>query len=164
MAAKSDLIIKPDDEDIEAYTETLNKTFEPPVYQPFPELDCKIKAGGYRVLIQLKRPRTHSRGGIEILESTRNQEVFDTFIGKVLSVGPCAFRDKQTGQAWEVGKFAKPGDVIIAPKYGGQRLNYGDDVLFIITDDQVLGVINEKDVDAALEDLRDRLAGGKQES
>ena len=42
-------------------------------------------------------------------------------IGKVIAVGPLAFRNRETAQLWPEGAWCAVGDFIIVPKYQGER-------------------------------------------
>jgi co-chaperonin GroES (HSP10) len=59
--------------------------------------------------------------GIYIPEETKETEKWNTMIGKVIAVGPLAFRMRETMQPWPEGAWAQVGDFVRVPKWGGDR-------------------------------------------
>lgn len=76
---------------------------------------------GSRVLIQVRTPREQSGGGIILPDEVQDTEKWNTTIAKIIAVGPGAFRNRDTLKLWPEGEWAKVGDFVWAPKYGGQR-------------------------------------------
>lgn len=87
----------------------------------FPDVDPGLRPFGSRVLIQIRTPREVSDGGIIIPGETQETEKWNTTIAKVVALGPGAFRNRDTLELWPEGEWAKVGDYIWCPKYGGQR-------------------------------------------
>lgn len=92
--------------------------------EAFPTIDPGAKPYGDRVLVQLRNVKRVSEGGILLPEETRDYEKWVTTIGKLLAVGPLAFRDRQTLQPWPEGVWAKTGQYIRVPKHGGDRWEF----------------------------------------
>lgn len=98
----------------------------PAVYQQtleeaFPDVDAGMRPYGSRVLVQLRQPRKKSKGGILFTDDVQDTEKWNTVVGKVIALGPGAFRNRDTLAIWPEGLWANPGQFIWVPKYGGQR-------------------------------------------
>ena len=109
----------------------------------FPKVKPNIRPHGSRILVQIRRARTKSRGGIHFIDSTKDTELDNTCVAKVIAVGPLAYKNRNTMEEWPEGAWCKPGDYVFVPKYGGLRWQrpckateyYGDKVQFAIFDD-----------------------------
>lgn len=101
----------------------LKDLFGQTLEEAFPNIDPGAKPYGDRVLVQLRTPKTKS-GSILLPEETRDQDAWMTSIGKVLAVGPLAFKDRVTLQPWPEGIWAKVGDYVRCPKHGGDRWEF----------------------------------------
>jgi co-chaperonin GroES (HSP10) len=87
----------------------------------FPEIKPGISPFGSRVLVQIRRARTKSKGGIIFSESTKDTELDNTCVAKVLSVGPLAYKNRNTLEPWSEGVWCQAGQYVFVPKYGGIR-------------------------------------------
>ena len=88
----------------------------------FPEVDPGMEAYGGRVIVQLRRIKQKtSKGGIVLVEETKENEKWNNMIGKVIHMGPLAFRNRDTMNPWPEGTWAKVGDFVRVPKWGGDR-------------------------------------------
>jgi co-chaperonin GroES (HSP10) len=98
-----------------------------------------IQPFGSRVLVQIRTPRRVSRGGIILSAETQDTEKWNTQVAKVISVGPLAFKNRDTQKTWPEGEWCKPGDFVRVPKYGGDRwevpVNKNDSAMFVIFND-----------------------------
>jgi len=107
----------------------------------FPEVNPGVTPLGARVLFQLKSVKKASRGGIIFVEETRATEQAQSLIAKVISVGPLAFHNRDSGEAWKEGVWVKPGDYCRVPRWSGDRfqvpnpLDEKDDISFQIMND-----------------------------
>lgn len=103
---------------------------------------------GPRILVQLQTIREKTQGGIVLVEETREVNKSLTQIGKIIAVGHIAYRNRDSGQLWPEGVWAKPGDIVRIPKYVGQRFEREipgtkDRAAFIILEDhQVTSVVD----------------------
>jgi co-chaperonin GroES (HSP10) len=116
------------------------KISEDALVEAFPAVDAGVRPFGSRVLVQIRTPRKKSRGGILIVEDTRDTEKWNTQVAKVITVGPLAFKNRTTMESWPEGAWCKPGDFIRVAKYGGDRweVAFGDDgekAMFVIFND-----------------------------
>lgn len=104
--------------------------------EAFPPVDANFEPAGYRVLFQLRTPKRKTRGGIILTDEARETDQWNTQVAKVIKVGPTAFHDRDSGKPWIEGPWARVGDFVRVPKYGGDRFSIkcGDDaeVLFVV--------------------------------
>lgn len=89
--------------------------------QAFPPCDPDLRPFGHTVLVQMRTPRTYSKGGILIPEESRETDMWNTQVAKVIAFGPVAFHNRETLQPWPEGAWAKVGMYVRVPKYGGDR-------------------------------------------
>lgn len=87
----------------------------------FPHVDPGLKPYGSRVLVQIRTPKTRSAGGIILHPETRETDLWNTQVARVISLGPLAFCNRDTGRPWIEGEWCKPGTYVRVPKYGGDR-------------------------------------------
>jgi len=107
--------------------------------EAFPDVHPGIQPFGSRVLVQIRTPRRVSRGGIILSAETQDTEKWNTQVAKVISVGPLAFKNRDTQKTWPEGEWCEPGDFVRVPKYGGDRwevpVNRNDSAMFVIFND-----------------------------
>lgn len=89
--------------------------------EAFPQVDCGHGAFNNRVIVQIRTVKERTKGGIHLLKETLDTEHDNTQIGKVIVIGPVAFRNRDTLDPWPEGAWAKVGDFVRVPKYGGDR-------------------------------------------
>ena len=86
----------------------------------FPEVDCNETPLGDCVIVQLKLP-PRKVGNIHLATETREQENYDNTVGKVISIGPDAFKyfSKEDGQLknWPGNRWYSIGDFVRVPKH-----------------------------------------------
>lgn len=110
----------------------------------FPEVNAGQVPFGGRVIVQLRRVRKTAKGSrIILVDETKENEKWQNMIGKVIAVGPLAFKNRDTMAAWPEGSWAEIGDFVRVPKWGGdrwERTTAGDDapVLFMTINDHEL--------------------------
>lgn len=114
-------------------------TSEDALAEAFPAVNAGVQPFGSRVLIQIRTPRKVTRGGIILSSETQDTEKWNTQVAKVISVGPLAFKNRNTQESWPEGEWCKPGDFVRVPKYGGDRwevaINKDDSAMFVIFND-----------------------------
>jgi co-chaperonin GroES (HSP10) len=70
---------------------------------------------------------------------TQDTEKWNTQVAKVISVGPLAFKNRNTQEAWPEGDWCKAGDFVRVPKYGGDRwevpITRDNSAMFVIFND-----------------------------
>lgn len=102
----------------------------------FPRVDPGIEVLGDRVLVQLRREKTQSKGGIILVDETTQTIKFNETVARVIQIGPLAYKMPDTLEPWPEGPWCKEGDLVRTIKYGGDRftVDAGDDgapVVFI---------------------------------
>jgi co-chaperonin GroES (HSP10) len=112
------------------------------IAEAFPEIDPEVQPFGSRVLLQVRAPKTKTKGGLILTDEMQETERWNTQVAKVIAVGPLAFCNRQTGAKWPEGDWAAPGDFVRAPKYGGDRWSVthkrGDharEIIFVLLND-----------------------------
>lgn len=96
-------------------------TFEDAIAEAFPAADAGVQPFGSRVLVQIRTPKTKTAGGLILHSESRDTEKWNTQVARVVSVGPLAFKNRDTMQSWPEGSWCNPGDFVRVPKYGGDR-------------------------------------------
>ena len=87
----------------------------------FPNIDPGVEILGDRVLVQLRREKTASKGGILLVDETRQTLRFNETVAKVVAVGPLAYKSPDDLTPWPEGPWCQPGDLVRTIKYGGDR-------------------------------------------
>lgn len=109
--------------------------------EAFPDVDPGVEPFGSRVLVQLKRSKSVTKGGIILTTDVKHTEQWNTQVAKVIKVGDLAFKNRNTMEFWPEGSWVKPGDYVRVPKYGGDRwtvsIGDGDDneIHFLVFND-----------------------------
>lgn len=101
-----------------------NKDDEPDLrseLECFPDVDPGIEILGDRVLVQLRREKIASKGGILLVEETRQTLRFNETVAKVRDIGPLAYKNPETMSPWPEGQWVQIGDLVRTIKYGGDR-------------------------------------------
>jgi co-chaperonin GroES (HSP10) len=100
----------------------LTTTYEDAMAEAFPAVDAGIQPFGSRVLIQIRTPKKKSAGGIIIdIHGSNETEKWNTQIGKVVALGPLAFKNRDSMTTWPEGEWCKAGEYVRVAKYGGDR-------------------------------------------
>ena len=86
----------------------------------FPNVEPGMEPVGGRVIVQLRRIKRKT-GFIVLVEETKENEKWNNMIGKVVCVGPLAYKNRDTMQSWPEGSWAQVGDYVRVPKWGGDR-------------------------------------------
>ena len=87
----------------------------------FPTVDPHHLPFGEDVLLQIRSPRRVTKGNIILPEETRETEIWNTQVARVVALGPVAFHNRETLKPWPEGAWCKVGDYVRVPKYGGDR-------------------------------------------
>jgi co-chaperonin GroES (HSP10) len=89
--------------------------------EAFPACDPGITPLGARVLLQLKSVKKASKGGIILVDETRETERVQSMVAKVLALGPIAFKNRDTLSEWGEGLWCAVGDYVRVPRWSGDR-------------------------------------------
>jgi len=111
----------------------------------FPEVNPGQQPYGGRVIVQLRRIKK-TTGRIILVSETKDTEKWQNMIGRVVSIGPLAFKNRETMASWPEGSWAQVGDYVRVPKWGGDRWERSvpteddkeDPVLFMTINDHEL--------------------------
>jgi co-chaperonin GroES (HSP10) len=87
----------------------------------FPDAQPGQAPFGGRVVIQLRRIKKKTAGRIILVAETKENEKWNNMIGKVVAVGPLAFKNRETMASWPEGSWAQVGDYVRVPRWGGDR-------------------------------------------
>jgi len=87
----------------------------------FPDIDHGIEVAGDRVLVQLRREKSTSKGGIILVDETRQTLRFNETVAKVRQIGPLAYKSPDNLEPWIEGPWCAVGDLVRTIKYGGDR-------------------------------------------
>lgn len=114
-------------------------SYEDAMAEAFPAVDAGVQPFGSRVLVQIRTPRRVTRGGIILSTDTKDTEKWNTQVAKVVSLGPLAYKNRDTQVLWPEGQWCQPGDFVRVPKYGGDRwevpITKDDSAMFVIFND-----------------------------
>ena len=84
----------------------------------FPEVDCGREPCGNKVTVQLQWVKK-MRGSIMLVSDTQDFNKNATVVAKIIKLGDIAYRHRETGDTWKEGAWAKVGDIVLMPRYGG---------------------------------------------
>ena len=106
----------------------------------FPVVDPGALPLGARVLVQMRLPKKKmTASGIILAEETRDTEKAQTPIGKVVAIGPLAFKKRDTMESWPEGSWVEVGDFVRVPRWTGDRwevpVSQDDVVQFMLMND-----------------------------
>jgi co-chaperonin GroES (HSP10) len=90
--------------------------------EAFPAVDPGAVPVGGRLLVQWRQVRkTVTSSGIVLVEETKETEKWNTQVAKVISLGPLAFKKRDSLEPWPEGNWVQVGDYVRVPKWGGDR-------------------------------------------
>lgn len=98
---------------------TMSGTLE----EAFPDVDPNYLPFGSLVLLQVRvaKRKVGKDSLIELPDDVRSTIQANTQVAKVISHGPLAFKNRNTGEPWPEGAWAHPGEYVRVPLYGGDR-------------------------------------------
>ena len=107
--------------------------------EAFPPCDAGVKPFGSRILVQIRTPKTKTKGGIILTGDVRETEHYNTQVAKVIDVGSLAFKNRNTMEHWPEGSWCEVGDFVRVPRYGGDRWSVktvdGEEAIVVIFND-----------------------------
>lgn len=116
----------------------------------FPDVDPGVQPQGNRIVVQLRKAKDLSKGGIVLVQETKATQKYNEVVAKVVKTGPLAYKDVSTLEPWPEGPWAEPGDLVRVIKYGGDRWavphGEGEVVFIILQDREVICKIDSFDV------------------
>jgi len=103
-------------------TDSTEAGYSADIREAFPDVDPGAKPLGARVLVQLRKAKTRTtHSGIILAEETRDTERAQNPVGKVIAIGPLAFKKRDTMEPWPEGSWCEIGDYLRVPKWTGDR-------------------------------------------
>lgn len=93
------------------------------VTKHFPEVPIGATPVGNKILVQLRTVKEKSSGGIVLVNDTKDFNNGNTRIAIIRAVGQIAFKNRESGIEWGEGAWAKVGDIVIIPAFGGFRFD-----------------------------------------
>ena len=105
---------------------------EAALQEAFPAVDPGAIPAGGRVLVQWRATAEKTTAsGIVLVEETKETEKWNNQVAKVISMGPLAFKKRDSLEPWPEGNWIEIGDYVRMPKWGGDRweVPYGDPTL-----------------------------------
>ena len=122
-------------------------TYEDAMVEAFPAAEAGIQPFGSRVLVQIRSPKQRTASGIILDVGSRDTEKWNTQVAKVISIGPLAFKNRNTMASWPEGSWCVEGEYVRVAKYGGDRwevpMPNGESALFVIFNDlDIIGRVN----------------------
>ena len=120
------------------YTQPANKYTSAEFAEAFPNVAPGHKPFGSRVIVQIRSPKTKTKGGLFLPTDTQDTEKWNTQIGRIVALGPLSFKNRDTQDYWPEGEWAKVGDFVRVPKWNQDRweVQNGDGlVLFMLIND-----------------------------
>lgn len=91
----------------------------------------------WRALIMPVRPQKKSRGGIILVEESRDNAQYLTYIGKIVALGPLWCKGANF-QGDDDKPELKAGDWVLYGRHAGQRVEYKGVKLLLVNDDDKL--------------------------
>jgi len=114
----------------------------------FPQVESGATPCGNQIILQLRTVPKQSKGGILLVEETKEYNQGNTVVARIVKLGQIAYRDRSSGETWKEGAWAEVGDVVLAPRYGGFRFS----VPIPDTDDEAhFAVLNDYDIKMRIE-------------
>ena len=107
--------------------------------EAFPACDPGVQPFGSRVMVQVRTPKKKTKGGILLTGDTRETELWNTQVAKVLGMGSLAFKNRNTMELWPEGSWCAVGDYVRVQRYCGDKWTVktadGDEAIIIIFND-----------------------------
>jgi co-chaperonin GroES (HSP10) len=91
------------------------------ISEMFPEIDIEFEPFGHRVVVQIRRVVAKTQSGIILSTGSKENEAYNGQVAKLIAVGPLAFKNRGTGEAWPEGIWAVLNDYVKVPRWGGDR-------------------------------------------
>jgi co-chaperonin GroES (HSP10) len=106
----------------------------------FPVVDPGAVPLGARVLVQMRLPKKRmTTSGIILAAETVDTEKAQNPVGKVVAIGPLAFKKRDTMESWPEGSWVEVGDFVRVPRWTGDRweiqVSKDDVVQFMLMND-----------------------------
>ena len=105
--------------------ESENKVLEADALaKAFPEVNLEAYPLGGRVMLQMKILEDKTKSGIILASDTTAEERWNSQVGKVIALGPLAYKNRETARPWPEGMWVAIGDFVRCPRWGGDRMSF----------------------------------------
>lgn len=84
--------------------------------EAFPTVDWMVDPLGNNVVVQMKMPK-RTAGGIILTDSDTEFDREKIRVGKVVAMGPLAYKNRDTQEDWPEGAWVKLGDYVRIPAF-----------------------------------------------
>lgn len=106
----------------------------------FPRVDPEFKPFGARVLVQLRRVISTTKSGLFLVSDTKDAEQYNVQVGRVIDMGPLAFKNRKSGEEWPEGRWCEVGDFVRFQRHVGDRMTVpqsdgGEPVVVLVLND-----------------------------
>lgn len=103
---------------------------------------------GYRILVKVYIRPEKSAGGVVYADQTREEDNYQSSIGKVVGMGPQAYAGTlASGEPrFPDGPWCKLRDWVLVPRYDGAAFKFAGVWFIAIPDDKILAVIKDPSV------------------
>lgn len=123
-------------------------TREQYIEKHFPNVDPGATPSGNQIMVQLRTMPKASKGGILLVEETRELNQGNTVVARVVKLGQIAYHDRNSGEVWKEGAWSNVGDIVLCPRYGGFRFS----VPIPGTEDEAhFAILNDYDIKMTIE-------------
>lgn len=116
--------------------------------QELPTPDDHPKPALWRILVRPRAPKdsVELESGVKILlpDMAKEAEEIGTCVAEVVSVGPIAFCERETGEPWPIDDArVDPGDIIVIARYAGTRITHRGIKYLIINDTEIIATVDD---------------------
>lgn len=87
--------------------------------EAFPEVNPLCAALGNQVLVQMRRAKQRTAGGVILVNESKDMDESMIRVARVLELGPIAYKNRDSFAPWPEGAWVKVGDYVRVPSYAG---------------------------------------------
>ena len=99
-----------------------------------------IEAIGHRLVVRPVPAVTKTKSGLVLPASSVDEQEFKTSVGRLISVGPNAWKRADLSPAW-----CEVGDCVMYGTYAGQRFTFKGVKLVVLNDDNLMAKVDDPD-------------------
>lgn len=89
--------------------------------EAFPEVDPGLAPCGNKVIVQIRMVSNKTVSGIVLSSQSSDNLKWNEQTGRVVALGPLAYRNRDTLSEWKEGAWVKKGDFVRIPRWNGDR-------------------------------------------
>jgi len=104
------------------------------------------KPCGWKVLIKRQKAKDKTSGGIFLPDIAKDAEELLGIVAQVVDCGPMCWKDRDTGEPWSTGPWAKPGDFVVVPKFTHFRMTINEEEYRFINDDEIIAIVDDPSI------------------